>query len=177
MNQTANLSLNLAKVFHRDTQVRFYAVAKLDGLELRDSGLDSQVLDGRLSLKLVMEQTGFEGRSPSAGAVLVRGKVAGVYAVRCRRCLEPTRGDLTFEVDELFEAQPKEGETWPIMDDSINLAPMLREAALLALPLAPLCGQSCRGPAPERFPTGNAQEGQSVVDSRWAALSQLKFEA
>ncbi len=177
MNQNAHLMFNLAKVFHRDSQVRFYAVTKLDGLELLDSGLDSRVVDGRLSLKLVMEQTGFEGRSASAGAVLVRGSVAGSYSVRCRRCLEPTRGDLSFDVDELFEGNPKEGETWPLMDNNIDLAPMLREAALLALPLAPLCGQHCRGPAPDRFPTGSTHGAQSVGDSRWAALSQLKFEA
>jgi len=56
---------------------------------------------------------------------------------------------------------------------------------LLALPLAPLCTEDCRGPAPELFPTRVEGEGEEpeeeegpgpISDPRWAALAELDFE-
>ena len=82
------------------------------------------------------------------------------------------------EVHEIFESNPTEGETWPLTDEGIDLAPMLRETALLALPLAPLCRDDCEGAEPERFPTGAVDEADGGVlgDPRWAALDQLTFD-
>ena len=51
---------------------------------------------------------------------------------------------------EVFEWEPTEGETWPINDQRIDLALAAREAAVLALPLAPLCSEDCAGPGPDR---------------------------
>ena len=55
---------------------------------------------------------------------------------------------------------------------------MVRDAVLLALPLAPLCGDDCRGPAPEAFPTGVGDDDRPgpLADPRWAALAELDFE-
>jgi uncharacterized protein len=68
------------------------------------------------------------------------------------------------------------GETWPLTSDEIDLEPVVREAVLLALPLAPLCDEGCLGPAPERFPAtvedGDVAE-EPPRDPRWAALDQL----
>ena len=81
-------------------------------------------------------------------------------------------------MQEIFENAPTEGETWPIDDERIDLAPMVREAALLALPLAPLCTDDCAGPEPDRFPTGapDDEEGEPPRDERWAALDALEFD-
>ena len=63
----------------------------------------------------------------------------------------------------------------------------MREAVLLALPLAPLCGEDCLGPAPDRFPAvvedgeagrarRRARDGALETAStmpRWAALDEL----
>ena len=40
-------------------------------------------------------------------------------------------------VDELYETHPLEGETYPLDDDIIDLEPLVRDALLLELPLAP----------------------------------------
>lgn len=118
----------------------------------------------------------------AAGGFVARGRIDGVWAGECRRCLEEVSGALDAPFQEVFEASPTEGETWPVVEDRIDLAPAVREAAVLALPLAPLCAPDCGGPEPDRFPTGPAA---SVPDSdpgagrdpRWAALDQLVFDS
>lgn len=120
-----------------------------------------------------------------AGGFVARGRIGGAWAGECRRCLEDVSGPLDAPFQEVFEAAPVEGETWPAVDDRIDLAPAVREAALLALPLAPLCSSDCPGPEPDRFPTGPAASAASGLDSdpgagrdsRWAALDQLTFDS
>ena len=67
----------------------------------------------------------------------------------CRRCLGDAHGIARAEVREIFEARPTEGETYPLTGDHIDLEPLVRDAVLLSLPLAPLCSEGCLGPAPE----------------------------
>lgn len=95
----------------------------------------------------------------AAGSFVAEGRLAGTWVAECRRCLEEVSGPLEAPLREVFEWAPTEGETWPIHDQRIDLAPAAREAAMLALPLAPLCSDGCLGPVPDRFPTGPAAEG------------------
>jgi len=39
-----------------------------------------------------------------------------------------------------------------------------------------LCGDDCRGPAPEAFPTGSTDEQEAPRDPRWAGLDELSFD-
>jgi uncharacterized protein len=96
----------------------------------------------------------------------------------CRRCLETTGGVVTVEVSEVFEHDPVEGETYLLGPDLLDLAPALRDALALALPLAPLCDEACAGPDPEAHPvaTTSDDEGQPLADPRWAALDGLRFD-
>ena len=129
------------------------------------------------------------------GGVTATGTIVVPWAGECRRCLEVVEGRSTVEVQEVFEHEPTEGETYPLGHDTVDLEPMVRDAALLALPLAPLCRDGCRGPAPEAFPaqvegagaTVDGDEGDDEAgvrtsdderpkDPRWAALDQLKLE-
>lgn len=130
---------------------------------------DAAVVDGALSLDLVVEAV-TEG-------VVATGTVRGRWSAPCRRCLDDVEGELVVDVHEIFETSPTEGETWPLGPDGIDLGPPVREAVLLALPLAPLCGDDCAGPAPERFPTEVAEEAPAGGgDPRWAALDELRFD-
>ncbi|MXW97229.1 MAG: DUF177 domain-containing protein [Acidimicrobiaceae bacterium] len=106
------------------------------------------VVDGVVHLEVVVRAAG--------GSLVADGRVVGVWAAECRRCLEDVRGPLEASLHEVFEWEATEGETWPISDHRIDLAPAAREAAVLALPLAPLCSEDCAGPVPDRFPTGPA---------------------
>ncbi len=104
----------------------------------------------------------------AAGSFVATGRVGGEWAAECRRCLEEVRGPIDAPLREVFEWEPSDGETWPIVDQRIDLDPAVREAALLALPLAPLCSPDCAGPVPDRFPTGPAATGADSGDLQQA---------
>lgn len=160
--------------------------AKLADMELSEHGMRSTVVDGRLVLDLVLERTGVDPNAAGVSdhdsqrtdteGVLVTGTASGRWSVPCRRCLEPMQGDLLAEIQELFEVHPTEPETWAIQEEGIDLGPMLREVALICLPLAPLCRTECQGPAPDRFPTGEPEDDDSRIDPRWSILDELTFD-
>ena len=123
---------------------------------LSDPGVQgAAVVDGVVDLEVTVRA--------ARGAYTAVGRVAGTWTAECRRCLEEVRGPLEAPLREVFEWAPTEGETWPINDQRIDLAPAAREAAMLALPLAPLCSEDCAGPVPERFPTGPASADLSTI--------------
>ena len=127
--------------------------------------------EGEVAYDLILEARG--------SRVTVGGTVAGTWTGPCRRCLEPTEGDFGTRISEIFELSPTPGETWPINDGLIDLEPVLREALLLELPLAPLCRDDCEGPDPQRYPTSSEDdeaEDEPPADPRWAALASLKID-
>jgi len=114
-----------------------------------------------------------------SGGVTAVGTLGATWRGECRRCLEEVEGRLDLALDEVFEDSPTEGETYPTDGDLIDLAPMLRDAVLLALPLAPLCGEDCPGPAPGRFEVeitadDASDDASQARDPRWAALDALR---
>jgi uncharacterized protein len=165
----------------------------LPGLRVGEAAVPD---DGPVVVDVVLEAVG--------DSLTVTGEIAAGYEAACRRCLEPTRGEVRAEVQEIFERRPTEGETYPLEGEVIDLEPMVRDALLLALPLAPLCRPDCPGPAPDSYPAsveddGDASElavkGQGAdetggagdepdddtdrdrpIDPRWAALRDLKLD-
>jgi uncharacterized protein len=85
-------------------------------------------------------------------------------------------GPLDVEVAEVFEEHPTEGETYPISGDHIDLEPMVRELAILGLPINPLCRDDCAGPVPDVLPVSveSDEEAEPAPDPRWAALDALR---
>ena len=113
------------------------------------------------------------------GAVTVVGVVRVPWSAECRRCLDEVTGLVDVELQEVFEVRPIDGETYPIEGDEVDLEPVVRDAALLNLPLAVLCRDDCAGPDPETLPVivaGEASE-EPERDPRWAALDALHLEA
>lgn len=107
----------------------------------------------------------------------VNGVVHVPWEGECRRCLEMTSGVVTAEIAEVFKDHP-EGEILPIVSDSIDLGQVVHDAAILALPLAPLCRDDCVGPDPDEFPVVTADaEAAAPQDPRWAALAELRFDS
>lgn len=126
-----------------------------------------------------------ELESISEGVVLT-GSVTVPWVGACRRCLQPVDGSAVIEVREVWEVHPTDGETWPLVNDQIDVGPLLHDTALLALPLAPLCSEDCAGPAPDRFPAVAAtdaplgaedpgDQGEPARDPRWAGLDDLQL--
>jgi uncharacterized protein len=150
------------------TQRELHLVDALAGLEISSARVPP---GGEVALDGMIEAID--------GGITVTGRVSAPWTGECRRCLDDITGTLDTEVREVFEHQPTEGETYPIAGDEIDLEPVVRDAVLLALPLAPLCRDDCEGPAPESFPTGpgaDTADEAPARDPRWAALSELRFE-
>ncbi len=120
--------------------------------------------------------------------VVVDGTVEAPWRGECRRCLGLVEGRLAIDLREIFEPHPTEGETWPLHGDELDLGPMVHDAVLLSLPVAPLCDEACQGPAPEEFPAVPAAAAEPVdsagdrpddgpTDPRWEALAGLDLTA
>ena len=110
--------------------------------------------------------------------IVVRGTVAATWSAACSRCLEPVGGEISVHVDEMFELQPLEGETYKLDEDVIDLEPLVRDALLLEMPLAPLHDPNCAGLCPTCGVNRNLTHCECVtkeIDPRWAALRSLEL--
>lgn len=111
--------------------------------------------------------------------VLARARVAADWRAECRRCLRPVEGTVELTVEELFERRPVEPDSFALAGDQVDLEPLVREAILLELPLAPLCAEACLGICP--ICGADRNEGACACvpddrDPRWAALDVLRGE-
>lgn len=107
--------------------------------------------------------------------VLVSGTVAVTVVAECARCLDPVEWDETVAFSELFvyESRPGEEEL-PVLDgDLLDLEPVVRDAIVLALPLAPLCSPDCPGLCVQCGARLADEPGHvhDVMDPRWAGLA------
>ena len=113
--------------------------------------------------------------------VLVTASVAGRLAGECVRCLDPLERELETTFQELYAYAPNEDagddedELLLLDGDYLDLEQALRDAVVLALPLAPLCRDDCPGLCPEcgaRLADDPAHS-HAATDPRWAALAGL----
>jgi len=109
--------------------------------------------------------------------IILTGQATATWTGECRRCLRPVTGILSADLLEVFEPHPAEGETQLLEGAHIDVEPVAREAALLGLPLAPLCRADCPGLCPTcgvDLSDGTCSCAPEVVDHRWAALDELR---
>jgi len=115
----------------------------------------------------------------SPGHLDVTGTLLTTWSGHCRRCLDVVAGTLEVDVDERFAVRPElhsDHDAFPIIDDHIDLAPMMIESLLVSLPLLPLCRPDCPGPDPDAHPITVAAEVEPTTDPRWAALDELRAD-
>lgn len=128
--------------------------------------------DGEVDLDVLLEAV-VEGVLVSATAV---APVVG----ECARCLDPISDTVEVEVSELF-AYPEsttdettdEDEVCRLVDEKVDMEPLVRDAIVLALPSAPLCSPDCQGMCAEcglKWADLPADHGHERIDPRWAAL-------
>lgn len=115
--------------------------------------------------------------------VLITGTVQGVAQGSCSRCLEPVSETLTVDVQELFQyadvdEADRDEELPTFQDDLIDLEPTIRDAVVLALPLAPVCDEDCEGLCSEcGVPLAdNPGHHHDQTDPRWAVLGKVFTE-
>jgi uncharacterized protein len=115
------------------------------------------------------------------GGVMVTGTVQAPWVGVCRRCTAPVEGELRVWLKERYcdppaRGEPEDEEAYPIVDDVIDLGPMVHEAILGELPLAPLCREDCQGLCPHCGIDRNEESCDCVAppDLRWASLDVLR---
>lgn len=109
--------------------------------------------------------------------IVVRGSVVVVWQGTCRRCLRAVSDRDAVEVHELYQVHVTDADAFALVGDLLDLAPMVREHALLSLPVNPLCRPDCAGLCPHCGLDLNhgSCDGASVPrDERWAALDALR---
>ncbi len=117
---------------------------------------------------------------PFEGGIDVEGTVRAPWTGICRRCAEPVAGELQIHVRERYAdaplAGPSDDEIYPIVDDVIDLGPLVRDAVVLELPMAPLCQEDCAGLCPQCGSNRNDGPCGCVAprDPRWANLDVLR---
>jgi uncharacterized protein len=110
--------------------------------------------------------------------LIASGEVTGRWVGECRRCAEPLKGELATEVRERYLEGVAAGddEAYPLEGDTIDLGPMIRDAIVLELPLAPLCSQGCKGLCGQCGADLNKDDCGcgDLLDPRWARLDVLR---
>ncbi|HSJ85903.1 MAG TPA: DUF177 domain-containing protein [Anaerolineales bacterium] len=133
---------------------------KIDDLELRN-------LIGSVTI----------GRTPQG--LVVQGKFSAETTLECVRCLKEFNYPLEWEITELYAFTKKsisESELLVPDDAQIDFAPLIREYALLEIPIKPLHDPDCKGLCIECGQDLNIKDcghSQDVDDSPFADLKKL----
>ncbi|MDX6739099.1 YceD family protein [Actinocorallia sp. A-T 12471] len=114
--------------------------------------------------------------------VLVSGTAFMPIEGECARCLDDISFTLEVDFQELFvyddtrSGAGADDDERRLDGDLLDLEPVLRDAAVLALPLSPLCQDDCPGlcaECGERLADAGPEHSHDVADPRWAALQGL----
>jgi uncharacterized protein len=112
--------------------------------------------------------------------VLVTATARAQITGECARCLEPISQPVEVQSQELFaysaDDGPDDAEGYSLQGDLLDFEPVLHDALVLAVPLAPLCREDCPGLCVEcGVPLAQAGPGHGhgpAIDPRWASLQQ-----
>ncbi len=114
--------------------------------------------------------------------VLVSGTAFGPLEGECSRCLDPITDEVEVDITELFaypdsttDETTDEDEVSRLVDDLLDLEPVVRDAVVLALPHVPLCAPDCRGLCVDcggKWADLDPNHRHETIDPRWAALNE-----
>lgn len=111
--------------------------------------------------------------------IYLYGSLQSAIAVECVRCLESFMYPIKIELDELVYYPPSsapDGEL--VIKDTgiVDLAPLIRELALLEVPMQPICKPDCLGLCMEcgqNLNEGDCGCEEDVIDPRMEVLRSL----
>ena len=119
--------------------------------------------------------------------VLVSGTAQVQLVGECSRCLDAVSDTLEVDLQELYrygatdahgrvqrepDQDDDDDEQLTVVGDLLDLEPVLRDAVVLDLPLAPVCRDDCPGLCPQcgQRLEDDPNHHHDVIDPRWAAL-------
>lgn len=140
-----------------------------------------------------IEQMGpveMDGQATVAGdGMRIRGRLKGTIRPFCARCLDPINTEVDADLDLLYQpaSDLSSGQEVEIHEADTELAfftgagveveEVAREQMLLAVPMQPLCKESCRGLCPrcgKNLNQGACACPPRPIDDRWQGLQALK---
>jgi len=171
------MQINVAQLLRASIgSVRDYEIKKI--IDITGDGVNSLV-QGKVRLMRTNR------------SILVKGELETDVELTCGRCLSPFKCPLKINLEEEYYptadvdtgaplAAPDEPGSFTIDENHIlDLTEAVRQYALLAIPMKPLCKENCAGLCP--FCGQNLNRGPcgcplKSADPRWAELSKLKKE-
>ncbi len=157
----------------------------------RDHAFDGIALDLGPDLSLAEPIAGHVRFSRTNRGLLVTGLVETALALSCSRCLRPIELPLVVALDEevlpsldLATGRPLDAKVEPDVarltdHHEVELEPIVREAILLAEPIAPVCRSDCPGlcvVCGEALDGGPHDHDESPVDPRLEALLAFRID-
>jgi uncharacterized protein len=130
--------INVGFIIHEETGYSHEIPFELNKIKLDD--LELQDLTGSVII----------GRTPQG--LIVQGKFSADTKLECVRCLREFNFSLNWDITDLYAFNKKsvsESELLVPDDAHIDLAPLIREYALLEIPISPLHDPNCKGLCPE----------------------------
>ncbi|OYN88203.1 metal-binding protein [Parenemella sanctibonifatiensis] len=115
--------------------------------------------------------------------VLVTGDASMPLTGECSRCLTAVSDTIEVDLQELYvyeESEASEEEAGRVIDDCIDLEPLIRDLVVLDLPFIPLCRPDCAGLCPECGVNLNEHPDhahEAPIDARWAQLAGWQGES
>lgn len=112
--------------------------------------------------------------SRNSHGILVQGVLDTHIVAECARCLTPTLVPVALELEELFSYPPSPETIYSVEETgNLDLAPLIREEAILAVPMGVLCRPDCAGLCPEcgqNLNEGTCDCAREQIDPRFAIL-------
>jgi uncharacterized protein len=130
--------INVGFIIHEETGYSHEIPFELDKIKLDDFEL--QDLTGEVII----------GRTPQG--LIVQGKFSADTKLECVRCLREFNFSLNWDITDLYAFNKKsvsESELLVPDDAHIDLTPLIREYALLEIPISPIHSPACKGLCPE----------------------------
>lgn len=122
-------------------------------------------------------------------SILATGSLRTTVEITCSRCLRPFDYPIAFGIEEEYfpsidvvtgaKLPPPEEDTSLIIDERhlLDLTEVMRQNALLSIPMKPLCEESCAGLCPEcgnNLNQGPCGCSTQRIDPRWSKLIELQ---
>ena len=131
---------------------------------------------------LLVDIQGLITVSVTEDGVVADGKIHALTELSCSRCLDPYWHPVKIDFTEIFSSHPVEhaendlGEQPLPADGSIDLTPIIRDYALLDIPIRQVCKEECNGLCPTCGVNLNLEDcghKQEYIDPRMEGLRAL----
>ncbi|MDQ2692979.1 MAG: DUF177 domain-containing protein [Chloroflexota bacterium] len=160
--------INVGFIIHEEVGYSHEIPFELEKVKLEDLELENFI--GTITI----------GRTPQG--LVVQGSFSADTLLECVRCLNDFRHSLDWQITELYAFNKKsvsESELLVPDDAHLDLAPLIREYALLEIPIKPLHDPNCKGLCIECGQDLNVRDcghSQERNDSPFATLKDLLDE-